>query len=433
MKNLERFKNKKIAILGLGIENRALVDFLIAKKVQCDITICDSRPEIEPDLKKDYKGLNYILGKKYDKSLDDFDIVSRIAGYPLFTDEIKKADKAGVEITSATKLFFELCPTRNIIGVTGTKGKGTTSGLIYHGIKKNGKQVFWGGNIGIAMFSFIEKIKADTWVVLELSSFQLEDLEISPKIAVVTNFSREHLEPADPLNPNHHKTISDYWHAKTNIFKWQKAGEHLIVNEKLRGKISKSVFQSEITYFDKLDLTSKLVGEHNKENIAAAVLALKLAGIKDEEIGKAIASFNGLEYRIEFVKEIKGVKYYNDSFATTPEATIVALRSFAEPVVLLVGGADKGADFKKLAKEIKERVKFVVLLHGRATPRIKKMLDEYDYPKSKMKLERDIKAAVKTVKQKAISGDVVLLSTACASFGMFKNYKERGRLFKELV
>lgn len=431
--NLDRFKNKKIAFLGAGSENRALLDFFLAEKLEAEFTICDSREEVKEELQKKYPEAELVLGKTYDKSLDKFEIVSRIAGYPLFYPGVQKADKAGVEITSPTKLFFELCPTENIVGVTGSKGKGTTSGLILEIIKTDKRKVFWGGNVGIPMFSFIDKLDKNSWVVLELSSFQLEDLDRSPKIAVMTNFVHEHLSPADPLNPNYHKSLADYWHAKINIFKHQKEGDYLVANERLRKRVMNIASLSEVSYFGKSELKSNLVGEHNKENIAAAVAVAKILKIEDSVVEKAIKKFKGLEYRIEFVKEEKGVKYYNDSFATTPEATIVALQSFSEPIILLVGGADKGADFKKLAKEIKERVKFVVLLHGRATPRIKKWLEEFEYPKSKIKLERDIKSAVKTAKKNASSGDVILLSTACASFGMFKNYKERGRLFNESI
>ena len=193
------------------------------------------------------------------------------------------------------------------------------------------------------------------------------------------------------------------------------------------------VYESKIVYYETSNVPSLLVGEHNKENIAAALSVAKIIGIEEKISEQVVKNFKGLEYRIEFVKEDAGVKYYNDSFATTPDATMVALQSFSEPIILLVGGADKGADFKKLAKEIKERAKFVVLLHGRATPRIKKQLEESGFPKNQMKLERDLKSAIKTAKKNAVSGDVILLSTACASFGMFKNYKERGKLFSEMV
>jgi len=180
-------------------------------------------------------------------------------------------------------------------------------------------------------------------------------------------------------------------------------------------------------------LKSKLIGEHNKENIAAAVEVAKIAEVKQEIIKKAVANFKGLEHRLEFAEEIKGVKYYNDSFATTPEAAITALKSFAAPIILLLGGADKGSDFKKLAREVKRRCKFVVLLNGVATSGIKKELLKAGYENNKMKLVNNIKDAVKLAKANAAAGDVILLSTACASFGMFKNYKERGKLFKQEI
>lgn len=430
---LNRFKNKKIAILGMGIENRALVDFFIKKKLACEITICDAQTEIESELKKQYPSLNFQLGKDYDQGLEEFDIISRVAGYPLFLETLTKAKRAKKEVTSPTKLFFELCPTKNIVGITGTKGKGTTSSLIYDIIKASGRKVFFGGNIGTAMFSFIEKIKEDSWVVLELSSFQTEDLEISPKIAVFTNFYREHLAPADPKNPNYHKTLADYWRAKANIFAHQKKGDYLVANEMLRERISKSAFESRVYYCEKSRLETSLVGEHNKENIAAAEKVAEIIGIEPEIVARAVKKFKGLQYRIQFIRELDGVKYYNDSFATTPEATSVALRAFPSPIVLLAGGADKGADFKQLAKEIKDRVKFVVLLHGKATPRLKKQLETVGFPKANMRVVQDIVSAVKLARQQASVGNIVLLSTACASFGMFKNYKERGKLFTENV
>jgi UDP-N-acetylmuramoylalanine--D-glutamate ligase len=422
---LNRIKNKKIAILGYGIENQALVQFLLSKKIKCNITICDAR--LIKD--KKIKNVKWQLGKNYDKNLDKFDIISRVAGYPLFTPQIKKAKKKGVEISSPSKLFFEICPTKNIIGVTGTKGKGTVSGLIYEILKLAKKQVYWGGNIGIPMFSLINKIKKNDWVVLELSSFQLEDMKISPHIAVLNNFTREHLAPADPLNPNYHKTMANYWRAKANIFKWQKKGDLLIVNRKLKNKIKNH--KSKIITFKKSNLESQLVGEHNKENIAAAQVVSELVGIKPEIIKKAVQNFKGLEHRIEFVAQKKGIKYYNDSFATTPEASITALESFTAPIILLAGGAEKKSDFKILARVIKKQAKFVVLLNGKTTPRIKKELTKIGYHNTK--LVHNTKEAFRIINTKTQKGDVVLLSPACASFGMFRNYKERGKLFKQEV
>ena len=486
--NIKDLQNKKIAILGLGLENLALVKFLLKHKIKCEITVCDRREDIR--VKMQNAGLRvkpamtgvsifWQLGKGYNKNLEKFDILFRAPGWPLDCPGITKAVISSVSekslkggskkykgflpavemtkkflLSSPMQLFFELCPTKNIIGVTGTKGKGTTSSLIYEilkesfvipakaGIQNSGfrvktgmtkKNVWLGGNIGVAPFEFIDKIKKTDWVVLELSSFQLEDMTASPHISVITNFYSEHLAPADPNNPNFHKTIGDYWKAKMNIVRWQKKNDYSIFNFQFSIFKKNSNIKSKKVYFKKSELPSKLIGEHNKENIAAAVEVAKIVGIKSETIKKAVANFKGLEHRLEFVKEIKGVKYYDDSFATTPEAVIIALKSFNQPVVILLGGADKESNFKHLVKEVKKRCKFVVLLNGKATSRIKKQLLKAGYENNIMKLVNNIEDAVKTAKAKATANDVVLLSTGCASFGMFKNYKERGNLFKKQV
>ncbi|MBU1062945.1 UDP-N-acetylmuramoyl-L-alanine--D-glutamate ligase, partial [Patescibacteria group bacterium] len=186
-------------------------------------------------------------------------------------------------------------------------------------------------------------------------------------------------------------------------------------------------------YFEKSELQSKLIGEHNKENIMAAVEVAKIIKIKQEVIKKAVANFKGLPHRIELVKNARGVKYYDDSFATMPDSTIIALKSFDQPIIILLGGADKGANFKQLAKEIKKKCKFVILLDGTATQRIKKELINSGFSKEKIKTFSNINQAVKEAFKIAVANDIVLLSTACASFGMFKNYKERGDLFKQAV
>lgn len=430
--NLEYLQSKRICILGLGIENYALVNYLTRKKVKCEITVCDARKDVRRSMEgRTSMPLKWRLGKNYDKSLTDFDIIFRSPGYPLYNTNLVKAKKKGVEISSPMKLFFELCPTKNIIGVTGTKGKGTTVALIRQVLKKAGKRTWLGGNIGIAPFEFIDKIKKNDWVILELSSFQLEDMTVSPHIAVITNFSREHLAPADPNNPNYHKTIRDYWDAKLNIIKWQKKGDKAIIGQKL--KVKKLKVKSKLIYFSRSSLPTKLIGEHNKENIAAAVEVAKIVGVQQSIIKKAVTSFKGLEHRLELVRNIKGVKYYNDSFATTPESAITALRAFNQPIILLAGGAEKKSDFRVLVKEIKKRVKLVVLLNGKATPRLKKELLKINFSNKQTKLVYNINEAIRAAKQNSNKGDIILLSTACASFGMFKNYKERGELFKQEV
>jgi len=433
---MQELQNKKIAILGLGIENYWLVKYLLSKKIQCSLVICDARnkKDLEDKLTefKKYKNIDWILGKNYDHALSEFDLIVRSPGFPLFNKNLLIAQKAGAQITSAMNLFFANCSSTNIIGVTGTKGKGTTASLIADILRAGEKTVWLGGNIGVAPFEFLARIEKNDWIVLELSSFQLEDLIHSPRIAVFTNFFKEHLAPADPNNPNYHKNLVGYWYAKLNIFKFQGRDGILVVNEKLKTKFKK-IKTSKIIYFAKSDLLSGLVGEHNRENIAAAFEVAQLVGIKKEIVVKAVGKFKGLEHRIEPVRELKKTKYYNDSFATTPESAIIALRAFACPIILLAGGADKGADFKKFAKEIKQRVKFVALLDGLATERIMKELQAIKYPEKQMKIFKNISSAVKMASRQALPGEAVLLSPGCASFGMFKNYKERGKLFKQEV
>ncbi|MBU0879999.1 MAG: UDP-N-acetylmuramoyl-L-alanine--D-glutamate ligase [Patescibacteria group bacterium] len=437
MQELKKLYNKKIALLGLGIENYALVKYVLDKKINCEITICDARNEKElnekyKELNKKNKKINWQLGKNYNRNLEKFDILFRSPGWPIKQVKSLKL-KVKSCLTSPMQLFFEICPTKNIIGVTGTKGKGTTASLIYEILKTAGKKVWLGGNIGVAPFDFFNKIKKTDWVVLELSSFQLEDMTISPHISVITNFYSEHLAPADPNNPNYHKSLKDYYSAKLNIIKWQKKEDKAIVNYKLRIANYELNTKCKIIYFEKSELQSKLIGEHNKENIMAAVEVAKIIKIKQEVIKKAVANFKGLPHRIELVKNARGVKYYDDSFATMPDSTIIALKSFDQPIIILLGGADKGANFKQLAKEIKKKCKFVILLDGTATQRIKKELINSGFSKEKIKTFSNINQAVKEAFKIAVANDIVLLSTACASFGMFKNYKERGDLFKQAV
>ncbi len=434
LSKINKLQNKRIAVLGLGIENYALVKFLLKHKVRCQITIFDSRKDVKAKMQNTglrvkpamtVARIHWRLGKISIRDFKMFDVLFRSPGWPI-TPLIRG-------VNSPIRLFFDLCPSKNIIGVTGTKGKGTTASLIYEILKAAGKRVWLGGNIGIAPFEFIDKIKNNDWVILELSSFQLEDMKTSPHIAVMTNLTSEHLAPADPNNPNFHKSLNDYFKAKWNIAKWQKKDDYAVINSKLVTRNSKLKIKSKKLFFGKSNLQTKLIGEHNKENIAAAVSVAKIIGVKPAIIKKAVANFKGLEHRLEFVKNVKGVKYYNDSFATTPESTIIALKSFTAPLVLIAGGAEKKSDFKILVEEIKERVKFVILLGGQATPRLKKNLINAGYSESKMKSALSMVRAINQARRLANAGEIVLLSPACASFGMFKNYKERGQLFKDAI
>jgi UDP-N-acetylmuramoylalanine--D-glutamate ligase len=308
--------------------------------------------------------------------------------------------------------------------------------LINHILKTAGKKVWLGGNIGIAPFAFLEKIKSTDWVVLELSSFQLEDLEFSPKYSVLTNIYKEHLAPADPLNPNYHKSYRSYILAKLNLLKHQTKTDYSWLNKKFQKifiKYKKYLGAGKKIYYNGSKLTSRLVGNYNQENIGATVALAKTLKISNTTIKKAVATFVGLEHRLEFVIKKNNITYYDNSFATTPESTIMDLQSFKEPIILLVGGADKGANFKPLAQAIKKKVKFTILLQGTGTKRIRNELVKIKYGSKNMILVASMAEAIDRAKKLAEANDIVLLSTACASFGMFKNYKERGNQFKYYV
>lgn len=416
-KYLEKFNNKKIALLGLGLDNQALLELLKSQKVKAEIAIKDAR--------QDPKGFN--------KNLYKFDILFRSPGWPILCPGIQEARLKGkTEMTSPLNLFFELCPSKNIIGVTGTKGKGTTASLIYKILRDSGKKVWLGGNIGVAPLGFLNKIKATDYVILELSSFQLEDLKFSPMISVITNLYKEHLAPADPNNPNYHPSYSKYWQAKLNIAK-NKQNKFLVINSRLKSKIKNVKLPGKLIYFSASNINSKLVGNYNQENIGAALEVAKLLKINNKLAEKSVASFGNLEHRLELVEEINKIKYFDNSFSTTPESTILDLKSFTTPIIQIAGGADKGASFKELAKTIKQKVKFLILLPGAGTKNIKKELIKIKFPINKLREVEDMEEAVKVAEQQAVSGDTVLLSTGCASFGIFKNYKERGNLFKKYV
>ena len=369
---------EKVAVLGLGIENLALVKYLIARGNK--ITVCDNRnpTALGSRFKMLQKlGVNFRLGPDYLNNLEDFDILYRSPGLPLFQPELVRAAANGAKITSAMRLFLELCPCP-IIGITGSKGKGTTSTLIYQILKlhqeKLGCHSYLGGNIGIAPFEFIEDLQPEDRVVLELSSFQLEDFDRSVNIAVITNITEDHLAPADPLNPNYHKSRPEYIHAKTNLFRHQNSNDVTILNvddptsreliPEVPGRLNTygSAPQAPGAWFSKLPngiytiwrniagipevvIESDLIqvrGEHNLLNIAAAVLACHAAGADLDSIRKGITGYTGLEHRLEYVATINGVQFFDDSFATAPDPTMVALKAFTEPIVLIAGGADKG-------------------------------------------------------------------------------------------
>jgi len=438
--------DKKIAILGFGIEGQSLVGFILGKNNK--IVVFDQRDK--GDLKGiqnlENEGVTFSLGKDYlEKGLKDFDLVFRSPGFKLSLPEIKEAKEAGVIISSATKLFFDSCRGK-IIGITGSKGKGTTSTLIYNILKEQRVEVFLGGNIGTPMLSLLPKLKETSWVILELSSFQLQDLEKSPHIAVVLFITPEHLD--------HHKNFDEYVRAKENIVTYQSENDYAVINadneyslsfskktkakkfffSKDKGVEGSYVKEKEIFFKDKLigktdDL--KLIGRHNLENVCAAITASFLAKAELPAIKKAVFSFSGLEHRLEKVGSYKGIDFYNDSFSTIPDASIAAIRSFEKPIILIAGGSEKNADFTDLGKEIaKSKVKSLILI-GQTAKIIKESVLKAGFKGKIIENLENMEEIINQALKEAELNDVVLLSPGCASFGMFKDYKDRGNQFKK--
>jgi len=488
-----------IAVLGLGIENLALADYLLDRGKH--ITVCDNRERAALGERYDLlarRKVDFRLGPNYLEHLDDFEVVYRSPGLPLFEPNLVQAAEAGVYVTSAMRLFVELCPC-TIVGVTGSKGKGTTSSLIHRILQISQAKIdglaYLGGNIGVAPFQFYRDLRPDDVVVLELSSFQLEDMDRSVDIAAVTNITEDHLAAADPLNPNYHKTRADYVAAKTNLFRHQDSDGIVILNfddptsRELSGAVPGQLMMygsepqscgawfvpksggggsgdgagagagsnsgtgggghstsGHTIWWNVSGETELLIesdhiqvrGLHNLSNICAAALAAHAAGADPESIVAGIEGFTGLEHRLEYCGTYRSVEYYDDSFATNPDPTIIALRAFEEPVVLIAGGADKGADYTQLAQEIVNRNIRALLVIGLTGPKIRAVVKAAAACLHKPVPDiidggANMAEIVKNAAALAQPGDVVLLSTACASFGMFPNYKVRGNQFKEEV
>lgn len=448
------FKDKQIAVLGAGIEGISTAKYLLKYGAKVDIfdslSECNFQKDDFSSLQKG--GVAIHFGSRNLLPAKKLDYIFRSPSVRPDLKVIKEAKDSGVFISSQIKLFFDLCP-GTIIGVTGTKGKGTTSSLIYEILKRDKRKVFLGGNIGNPPLDFIDEVTKDSLVVLELSSFQLMDLHKSPSVAVVLMITSEHLD--------WHKDKEEYLKAKENLVRYQTAEDMVIINNdfpnsKTVGQISKAKKyfysvkeQNEanahfkdgsmvITTGDEsviIDAENiKLPGLHNKQNILAASLTASLVGVEGHKISEAVNSFKGLSHRLEFVAEVGGVKFYDDSASTIPETTIAAINSFQEPKILIAGGSSKESDFTDLGRAISDTGLKAVLLIGDEAPRIKKAIEEGGgFKGAVVEGLNSMSAAVNKAKGLSRAGDIVLLSPACASFGLFKNYKERGEFFKREV
>ncbi len=431
----------KIAILGFGSQGQSALEYW-SKDANNTITICDENANIKLPSDVDSQ-----LGDNYLSGLDRFDLIVRSPS--VHPDDIsKKNPSVSDRVTTVTNEFFRVCPSKNIIGVTGTKGKGTTSTLITKMLEASGKRVHLGGNIGTPPLDMLKNnIQPEDFVVLELANFQLIDLQFSPHIAVCLMVAAEHQD--------WHSDYQEYKDAKRQLFLHQTTSDIAIYySDNLDSTdIGSSSIGQKIPYYrppgayvdgDKIVIDGQtccflsevgLLGEHNWQNICATVTVVWQITKDLDAINSVITSFKGLHYRLEFIRELNGVKYYNDSFGTTPETAMVAIKSFSSPKVIILGGSDKGSDYSELVKLIANSdIRFIILI-GNTGPKLMEALQGADIPENKIKLltSTTMHQIVRTASEHALAGDVVLLSPACASFGLFKNYQDRGDQFNQAV
>ena len=452
----ENIKGKKVGLVGIGVSNLPAIGYLysLGAKISVydkDINLLEKYPSL-----KEYK-LEYHLGESYLQEIADLDYLFRSPGVRPFYPEIEAARASGTVITSEIEMLIHLAPCK-IVAVTGSDGKTTTTTLISKFLEEAGYKVWLGGNIGKAIFSKIDEIKESDIVVLELSSFQLMTLKESPNISVVTNISPNHLD--------YHRSYDEYINAKANIFKYQKPGDIVIFNKddnmtkrylkevpkgvnvryfSLKGNVENGVYldgknivqnvisgDKDIEYVDNV----KLLGIHNIANICAGAAAvISETGI--QPIRKVITSFNGVEHRMEFVRDRNSVKWYNDSIGTSPSRTIAGLKSFNQKIILIAGGYDKNLEYDVMAPYVLEKVKTLILM-GKTAPKIKKAV-ENEIKQKGANYDIDIvtlnsmEECVDYANSIAKSNDIVVLSPASASFDMYKNFEIRGNHFKDLV
>ena len=437
------FAGKKITMIGLGILGRGvnIAKFLAECGTELTITDLKTKEQLASSLKilTPYKNIKYVLGRHNPVDFRDKDMVIKAAGVPLDSPYISEAQKNKIPVEMDASLFLKLLTTWTsdvqVVGITGTRGKSTVTHLIYAILKSAGLRVHLGGNVkGLATLPLLKKVKPRDVVVMELDSWQLQccgDAKISPNIAVFTTFLPDHL--------NYYNGDMDrYFSDKGNIYRWQKDEDCLITGTKTAKLIKekeKNGLKSRTIIVDGKNIPRiwkiKLLGEHNLENIALAVEAARKLGVKESTIKKSVDKFKSLPGRLEFIREVKGVKFYNDTTATTPEAVMAALDSLKESkgkIILIGGGADKNLEYAGYAKVVKKSVKALALFRGLASNKIISSLGKVKFP---MEVFDNMKIAMKFAVANAKKGDIVLFSPGAASFGVFKNEFDRGGQFNK--
>lgn len=461
----EFIKDKKVSFIGVGVSHNDLIRLFLKKGIS--VSICDAKTlgdetvaekdKFSSSLYDEFSrmGAEFYLGKdEMMKGVLSSDVTFRTPGMYFNSENIKLAREKGVIVTSETELFFELCPCK-IYAITGSDGKSTTTTLVKEFFERDGRKVFFGGNIGKPLLSRIEEITENDVAVVELSSFQLISMRESPYAAAITNITPNHL--------NVHGTMEEYIQAKCNILNHQSAFSKAVLNYDnentralaplVRGRLS--YFSRQIVpergsflsgdgwlCYNEQGCVTKILhkddiripGIHNVENFLTAI-ALTWKDVSLESIASTAKEFGGVEHRIEFVRELDGVRYYNDSIASSPTRVMAGLNSFDRKLIVIMGGSDKGISFAPMAPLILEKVKLLIVM-GETANAIRAAVEECDgFSESDIKIVnvKDMNEAVMTAKENASSGDIVSLSPACASFDMYRMFEDRGNHFKKLV
>ncbi|MBQ3394535.1 MAG: UDP-N-acetylmuramoyl-L-alanine--D-glutamate ligase [Oscillospiraceae bacterium] len=450
----EGLKGKKVAFIGAGVSHKTLIRMFSeygAVVTLCDRKTLDKFGDYAEELKE--LGVRLSLGDDYLEGLKDQDMIMRTPGFEFYTPRLQRELEKGTMVTSEMELFFSVCPCK-IYAVTGSDGKTTTTTLISEMLKAEGRTVHLGGNIGRALLPIAMEVKEDDVAVVELSSFQLISMRQSPDVAVVTNVTPNHLD--------HHKDMQEYIDAKRNILLYQtKDGkavlgyENKVSHDMMDDVKGKGYYFSRLTdlsfgdgngYLDREGYLCvggarivhedevALRGKHNLENLLAAFCAVN-GDVSFDVMAKIAREFTGVEHRIEPVRTLNGVQWFNDSIASSPTRTIAGLLSFPQKICIIAGGYDKKIPYEPLAQPIIEHVKLLVVM-GQTGPKIEKVVREHpDFEKSGIRIlhAENMEEAVRLMYENTSEGDIVSLSPASASFDLYPNFEERGRHFKRLV
>lgn len=446
----EFIKNKNVAVVGIGVSNVPLIRFLVSLGAKVSAFDRKSREALgEVGNEFETLGVKLILGEGYLDKLTGFEVIFKTPSMRIDCDALVKAKEEGAYITSEMEEFIRYCK-GTIFAVTGSDGKTTSTTLIYNMLKEEGYKTYVGGNIGTPLFAKIEEINEEDKVVLELSSFQLMTIKLPMDVVVVTNITPNHLDM--------HKGMEEYIEAKKNIFKYQDNSGLLILNMdnditasfvgEEKGRLNKfstkqiidngayykdgSLYVNNKKVCDKDEIVIK--GMHNVENYLGAFCAV-YDYVSIDTMRKVATTFKGVEHRCELVREINGVKYYNDSIASSPTRTLAGLKAFDHPVILIAGGYDKNIPFEPLAEEGYEKVKALILL-GKTKEKINKVFQDVIKEKNislPIYMVNTMEEAVLKAKEISKAGDIVTLSPACASFDMYPNFEVRGRAYKDIV